>query len=525
MAASDVTFNDTLRRQVRNIPGKIAFRTPSRDWTFAEIDSEARRIANGFLALGIGKGDRVACLTKYVAECTMLVLAANKIGAVCMPVNWRLAGPEIEYIVNHGEAKFMMADAEFLPKLAGIDLPRLVKTVSTFPLEGYESLAQWSAGQSERDPEFAATPEDTALQLYSSGTTGRPKGVELSHRNIIALCNGGRTRYRYDGQDNVTFNAAPVFHIGGLGSALSAFFNSSMTIAYPEFNAREAVAAMSKHRVTHSFLVPAMIHLMLQVPDVEEADFSTLKIIGYGSSPISEKVLTDALRTFRCAFVQNYGLTETTGTVVSLPPEDHDPNGPRAYLLRSAGRACEGSQVRIVEPATGKDVPDGTVGEIWIHSDQNMTGYWRNDKATAEAYPLGKPDGIGWFRSGDAGYLKDGYLYIQDRIKDMIISGGENIYPIEVENVLMTHPGVLDCAVIAIPDEKWGETVKACVVKKPHAEFTDQELIAYTRERLAHYKCPRSVDFMMELPRNPSGKVLKVILREPYWKNQARNVG
>jgi fatty-acyl-CoA synthase len=522
---SDITFNHTVRRQARDIPGKLAYHTPVRDWTFGEIDQEANRIGNGLAELGIRAGDRVACLTKHLAECTLLVLGANKIGAVCMPVNWRLAGEEIDYIVKHGEAKFMMADAEFMPKMQALDVPGILKTVATHPLEGFDSLSAWAAGFSDADAGFVPDPNDTALQLYSSGTTGRPKGVELTHRNILGMCTTIRRNYRYDEPDTVTFNAAPVFHIGGLGMSYCAFYSASPTIAYPDFDAKQAVEAFGKHRCTHTFVVPAMIHLMLQVPGVENADFSSLRVMGYGASPISEKVLTDALRVFKCRFVQNYGLTETTGTIVTLPSEDHDPSGPRAYLLRAAGRPCEGTQLRIVDAASGRDLPDGQVGEVWIHAAQNMKGYWRNEKATAEAYPEGKADGIGWFRSGDAGYMKDGYLYIQDRIKDMIISGGENIYPIEVENVLMMHPAVLDCAVIAIPDEKWGETVKACVVKKPGAEVSDQELIAYTRERLAHYKCPRSVDFIAELPRNPSGKVLKKILREPYWAGRERNVG
>jgi acyl-CoA synthetase (AMP-forming)/AMP-acid ligase II len=247
-------------------------------------------------------------------------------------------------------------------------------------------------------------------------------------------------------------------------------------------------------------------------------------MIGYGASPISERVLGEALAVFKSKFLQLYGLTETTGGAVVLSPEDHEPGGPRAHLLRAAGKPCVGTRLRIVDVQTGEDLPEGEIGEIWIHSPQNMVGYWRNEDATREAFPEGKADGIGWLRSGDAGSLRDGYLFIEDRIKDMIISGGENIYPVEVENVLTHHPDVLDCAVIAVPDEKWGEAVKACVVMRPGKSASEHDLISFCRDRLAHYKCPKSVDFVESLPRNPSGKLLKNVLREPYWKNKARKI-
>lgn len=520
---ADLNFNSVIQKFGREIPAHVAFRTPRRVWTYAEVEQEANRIANGLASLRIGVDHRVACLTRHLAECTILVLAANKIGAVCMPVNWRLAGGEVEYIVTHGEAQFMMADPEFLPMLQGLSLPGIRKTVATVPADGIEHLAQWSAAFPESDPGYCGRLGDAALQLYSSGTTGLPKGVELSHRNLLGVCRTIGVDYDYAG-DAITLNAAPTFHIGGLGMAFVALYAGSTTVAYSDFDPPRIVAAFTAHRITHTFMVPAMIHLLLQTPSVEQADFSALRIMGYGASPISEKVLIDALRVFKCHFIQNYGLTETTGTIVSLSAEDHDPTGPRAFLLRSAGRACPTTSLRIIDTATGRDLPDGQVGEVWIHSPQNMNGYWRNEKATKDAFPEGREDGIGWFRSGDAGYMQGGYLFIQDRIKDMIISGGENIYPIEVENVLMKHPAVRDCAVIAVPDDKWGETVKACVVRKLGAELVEQELLGFCREQLAHFKCPNSIDFLDELPRNPSGKILKNLLRQPYWKNVVRNV-
>jgi fatty-acyl-CoA synthase len=295
-------------------------------------------------------------------------------------------------------------------------------------------------------------------------------------------------------------------------------------VLFPDFNPPQVLQAFGAHRITHSFLVPAMIQFLVQTPGAAGHDYSSLKYISYGASPISERVLVDAMRTFRCGFIQVYGLTETTGAITALPAQDHDPDGPRAHLLRSAGKAIGGVELRVADPASREPVPDGQVGEVWIRSRQNMKGYWRNPKATADVFVDRLPDGLGWFRSGDAGYLRDGYLFLHDRIKDMIISGGENIYPAEVENVLMKHPAVADGAVIGVPDEQWGEAVKACVVLKPGAQAGAADIIAFMRERLAHYKCPRTVDLMEAIPRNPSGKILKRVLREPYWKGLERRV-
>ena len=231
------------------------------------------------------------------------------------------------------------------------------------------------------------------------------------------------------------------------------------------------------------------------------------------------------MRALGCGFVQAYGLTETSGAITALDPGDHDPGGARAELLRSAGRPWGDVELRIADPATGRALPEGEVGEVWCRSRQNLKGYWNNPLATREVYPLGRDaSGLGWLRTGDAGYLRGGYLFIHDRVKDMIVSGGENVYPAEVENALMSHPGVADCAVIGVPDAKWGETVKAFVIPRAGAQVGDAELIAWCRERLAHYKCPTSIERVAAIPRNPSGKILKSELRKPYWAGRARQV-
>jgi fatty-acyl-CoA synthase len=498
------TVLDVLRRHARERGADPVYWTPARTWTFAQLDDASNRIAQGLRSLGIGAGDRVACLTKRTAECVALVLAANKLGAVCMPVNWRLALPEIDYIVENGQAKLMVADAAFP-----------YSKIKTFVTEQFSS---WYGEFEARDPGHAPAPDDTALQLYSSGTTGLPKGVELTHRNLMAgMMQAVPAAIGYHGAPDVMLNALPTYHIAGVGVALLTASKGGMSVLYPDFDPAAIVAAITEHRITHSFLVPAMIQFMLQAPGAGSADYSSLKGISYGASPISEKVLIEAMRVFKCRFMQVYGLTETTGAVTCLPPEDHDPEGPRQHLLRSAGKPIEGVELRVVD-AGGRDCAEGEVGEVWIRTVQNMKGYWANGKATTEAFAGG------WFRSGDAGFLREGYLYLHDRIKDMILSGGENIYPAEVENVLMQHPAVADGAVIGIPDDRWGEAVKACVVLKAGAQATQGQIIDFMRERIAHFKCPRSVDFIETIPRNPTGKILKRVLREPYWKGKTRRV-
>jgi len=324
-------------------------------------------------------------------------------------------------------------------------------------------------------------------------------------------------------EDGVNLVAMPLFHIGGGGWATAAMYEGATSVIVRDIDPAALVRVIPEHGITHAFLVPAVLQFMLMVPGVEEADFSSLRVMVYGASPISEKVLASAVETFGCRFWQAYGLTETTGAVVNLPPEDHDLSGSTQHRLRSCGRAGPGVELRIVDVATGEDVPTGEVGEIWVRSPQVMKGYWNLPEETAKVMAEG-----GWFRSGDAGYLDaDGYLYIHDRVKDMIVSGGENVYPAEVENVLMGHPAVADVAVIGVPDTRWGETPKAMIVRaatSDEADASEAELIAWCRERLAGYKCPTSVHWVEALPRNPSGKVLKKDLRAPFWEGRERFV-
>ena len=320
--------------------------------------------------------------------------------------------------------------------------------------------------------------------------------------------------------DSVNLVAMPLFHIGGSGYALVGMFGGGESVLLREVDPARILQVIPQHGITNAFLVPAVLQFLLITPGVDQTDFSTLRMIAYGASPITDEVLKRSIQTFGAHFYQLYGLTETTGAVTQLGPEDHDPDN-RPELLRSCGKPFPWVELRVVDPETNTDQPVGKVGELWVRTSQNMKGYWNHPEETAKTK---LPDG--WLRTGDAGYLDDeGFVYLYDRVKDMIVSGGENVYPAEVENVLMSHPGVADVAVIGVPHEKWGETGKAIVVKAEGEDPTPEELIAYCRERLATFKCPTSVEFTDVLPRNPSGKLLKRELREPYWEGQARRIG
>jgi acyl-CoA synthetase (AMP-forming)/AMP-acid ligase II len=321
------------------------------------------------------------------------------------------------------------------------------------------------------------------------------------------------------GGDSILMVAMPMYHVAGSALAIGVVFEGITGVIVREPDPVGIAGDIQRHRVTHVFLVPVLLQFMQLMPEVAERDMSSLQLLVYGASPISEDVLRGAMAMLPTTrFMQVYGLTETTGAITALPAADHDPDGEHPARLRSAGIPNPRCELKIVEPATLEEVPPGRVGEILCRTPQNMKGYWGMPEATSAAL---LPDGF--FRTGDAGYLdEDGYLYIHDRVKDMIISGGENIYPAEVENVLMSHPQIADCAVIGVPDDRWGETPRAIVV--PSGELTDADLISYCREHLAHFKCPTSIERREAIPRNPTGKILKRELRAPYWEGQDRAV-
>ena len=498
-----------------------ALKYRDRVFTYGELDERSSRLATALAAEGVGEQERVARLDKNSPEWIDLAFATAKLNAVTCDVNWRLAPAEAAFIVNDAEAKVFIVGEEFVPVLEAM-LPELT-TVKKIVIVGaehgqYENYDAWLSRHPATDPGVESQADDVAMQFYSSGTTGRPKGVMLTNSNLFASTDAVGEVLGFT-EESVSLVCMPMFHVAGGLWALIGLYFGTVNVLMREVDPAQIIELIPKHHVTHSVFVPAVLQFMLMMPGVEEADYSSLVSVLYGASPITAEVLEKSVRTFGCDFIQAYGLTETTGAIVLLPASDHDPTGPNAHRMRSAGMAGPGVEIRVVD-AEGNHVPTGDIGEIITRSGPNMKGYWKMPEATDEAFLPG-----GWFRTGDAGYLDaDGYLYIHDRVKDMVVSGGENIYPAEVENALMAHPAIADVGVIGVPDDRWGEAVKAVVVKAADTEVTEQEIIEFARGRLAHFKCPRSVDFATELPRNPSGKILKKDLRAPYWEGRERQV-
>ncbi len=464
-------------------------------------------------------GARVALLSKNSPAFFELWFAAAKVGAVLVPVNFRLAPPEVAFVANDAGAELLLVSREFYPlieKVAG----QLSSVRRVVALDGghasWPDYEGWLRAQPASDPALSLSSGECAIQMYTSGTTGHPKGAQLSHANLLTLLPGALEQFGSWHDADVNLVCMPLFHIGGSGWGLVGMYRGVESVLMREFDPPAILAAIETFRVTKAFLVPAMILFLLQAPQSRTTDFSSLELIAYGASPAPLDLLRQALKVFGCGFAQLYGLTETTGAITYLPPEDHGEHA--VERLKSCGKPMLGVELRVVD-ALGNDVPVGEVGEVVCRTPQVMLGYWNLPEATARAIRNG------WFHTGDAGYLdQDGYLYIYDRVKDMIVSGGENIYPAEVESALYGHPGIADVAVIGVPDDKWGEAVKAVVVGKPGAELSEADLIAFARERIAGYKVPRSIDFVDALPRNPAGKILKRELRKSYWANQERQV-
>ena len=518
------TIGDLIRTHATERPDKLALVQDDYERTYQQLHDESSQVAQAMMAAGVANQDRVAFLDKNVPEYFTMLFGAAKVNAVTVAVNWRLAPPEMAYILNHSKIKVLFIGEEFLDHLAKMELEGDPTIVVLGKSETHTTYDDWIAGHDPVDPMTTSAPEDTCYQLYTSGTTGLPKGVELTNNNFFGMMPVASDMWSFD-TDSVNLVAMPLFHIAGSGWGVVGLFNGGTNILMRDVDPAAILDIIPKYGVTNALFVPAVIQFLLIMPNLATTDFSSLRAVIYGASPITEEVLVGGMNALQCDFCQVYGLTETTGGITQLDFEDHDPGGPRAKLLRSAGKPVPGTELRIVDEQ-GNSLPDGEVGEIWVKSPQNLKAYFADPEATDKAFPEGRyENGLGWFATGDAGYLEDGYLFIHDRIKDMIVSGGENIYPAEIENALMSHDGIADVAVIGVPDEKWGESVMAIVVRVPDAEGTsDDELIAYCRERLAGYKIPRLVTDIDALPRNPSGKILKTELRKPYWEGKERMV-
>jgi acyl-CoA synthetase (AMP-forming)/AMP-acid ligase II len=515
------TFGAALAHHAAQRPDAIALRFADRTTDYATFDAHANRVANALLDLGLKPGDRIAYVGKNSDYALELTLGAARAGVVFIPVIWRLAPPEVDGILEDSGAAALFVEPAFLDRAhAARERGTPVIVMADATTDGALTFPAFRDAAPATPPPVDVTEDDVILQLYTSGTTGKPKGVMLTHANGIRQ----RAHQIAAGLDwmladpgDPTIIAMPYGHIGGVGVALGAVNTGQELIIHAEYEPGAVLAAIQQHRVRRLFLVPAALGIMLRHPAAADADFSSIDTFMYGASPIPVELLKQGVARMGCGFAQVYGLTETWGSIVALPPEDHLPG--REAKMSAAGKALPGVELMILGE-DGAPLPPNTIGEVAIRSPNNMLGYWNRPEETARALI-----GDGWLRTGDAGLLdEEGYLFIQDRIKDMIISGAENVYPAEVESAIYGHPAVADVAVIGVPDPKWGEAVKAIVVLKPGAAPDPDAIIAHARERIAGFKLPKSVDFIPELPRNPSGKILRRELREPFWAGHARRV-
>jgi len=510
---------DISRVHAKDRPDAVALDFRDRTTTYAELDHRTNRVAQGLIGLGQKPGARIGYLGKNCDRYFEVLLGAFKARSVVVGVNWRLAPPEIAYVLNDAGCEVLFVGQEYYATAEKI-LPDCPKLKTVIAMDGghtaWPGFESWRDAQTDTDPLLPVAPDDDVIQLYTSGTTGHPKGVQITNANYLAIfkCLGEVPIGKYE-PDDVVLIAMPLFHVAGVNLGLLTLAQGAHGIVLGDTDPAEIIRLVETKKITYAFLVPALILFVIQHPTAAGADFSSLKNISYGASPISDEVLLKARQVFGCEFLQVYGLTETTGAGTLLPHDDHDPARGK---LRSCGKPAPGHEVRVVD-GEGRALPTGEVGEIQIKAPSVMKGYWNKDEATRKAI------NEGWFATGDAGFFDgEGYLYIHDRVKDMIVSGGENVYPAEVENAIMGHPAVGDVAVIGVPDPRWGEAVKAIVVKKPGLEADPADIIAFARERIAGYKLPKSVDFIDVLPRNPSGKVLRKDLRTPYWEGRDRQV-
>ncbi|KUH64453.1 long-chain fatty acid--CoA ligase [Mycolicibacterium novocastrense] len=509
-------LDERLAHWAETQPDAEAMTFLDRTWTWSQWNDRVRRLAGALQQRGIKRGDVVAFLDKNHPACVELTIAAASLGAATAIINFRLAADEIDYVLTDSEAKLLIVGTELKPTIDKIrdKLTHVEHLIEVTPDGGdgdeYEALLTDATPVGRADD---VQPDDVAIIMYSSGTTGRPKGVQITQANLIAHTVNAHNGWGFDEGDK-SMVSMPLFHVGG-----SSYVQFSIHDGVPTVMTREvdgaALAGAILNGANRTFLVPAVLAKVLESGEDAVKLFGALKTYVYGASPMPLPLLRAALEAWpNTDFIQVYGLTEVCGVISQLLPDDHR-SGTEERLV-SAGRVIPGAEVRVVDPDTLKDVPAGEQGELWFRTPQLMKGYHNKPEATAEAIT-----DDGWFRTGDIGRIDDdGYIFVEDRLKDMIISGGENIYSIEVERVIAEHPAVTDVAVIGVPDEKWGEVVKAVVSVED--SVAPEDLIAWCRERLAAYKCPKTVDITDELPRNPTGKILKKELRKPYWEGRDR---
>lgn len=502
-----MTLDDIVRRNGLRFPAKPALVFDGAVCSWAELDLHVNRLANALLHAGLRGGDRVAVLLGNCSEYFEIYFACARAGLVAVPVNYRLTGPELDQVIDHAQPSLLITDGEYAGQAGAIkNLPARRWCISEKAVPGFEDYS--SIMEAADATPVSAGANDTFAIFYTSGTTGLPKGALVSHRNLeMNGYNQAIADRSVPGDINLL--ATPIYHMGAVFMAVTYMMLGCTQHILRKFDPGAWLALLEQSRASVALLVPTMINAVVNAPGLRGHDLSSLRLVFYGGGPMPVSVLERAIERLGCGFTQGYGLTETLEATF-LVSADHVVNGTgtQTRRLASAGREAVGAEIRIVDEA-GADLGAGETGEVLIKSESVIAGYWNNPDETANAIR------DGWFHTGDLGYLdEDRYLFVVDRKKDMVISGGMNIYSKEIESVLYRHPAVLEAAVIGLPDEEWGEIVTAVISLKPGREASERELVDLCRTSLAGYKKPRKVFFLDELPKNPSGKILKRVLRE-----------
>jgi len=527
-----VILTEVLGKALRLYPRKRAIVCGEGSWTYAEFGERVNRLSQALLSLGVGKGDRVAVIHRNCHRYLECYFGVMQIGAVLVPVNYRLSARDWLGTVEDAGAKLVIVEDRFREELESVtDALHESCTVLWSPGGSAAGTSQdtdfaYEALLSSARPDPPATvsiePEDTAEIYYTSGTTGQGKGVVLSHRNVYVHALGTIAEFKLDDSD-VWLHAAPMFHLADGWAAWSITWVGGVHVLVPEFRARLVLDAVHREAVTTTNLIPTMLNDLVNYPGVQDYDFSSLRLLLSGGSPVAESLAEKAMQTFGCEYAQTYGMTETSPYLTVSTLKEHLRRLTPKEQMRfraSTGREFITVELRVVNEQGQNVRPDGgEVGEIIVRGDSVMKEYWNLPEATGEAFR------DGWLYTGDMAVMDaEGYVTIVDRKRDVIITGGENVYSAEVENELYSHPAVLEVAVIGVPDEKWGEAVKAIIVLREGREATEEEIMEYCRQRMARFKVPKSIDFVPALPRTGSAKIAKVALREEFWKGMAKRV-
>jgi long-chain acyl-CoA synthetase len=521
-----MTIVDGLKQSVAAHPDKIASITDEQKYSFKALDERVNRLSNGLAGLGIEKGDRVAILALNGHRYLELYYAIPQLGAVVVPINFRIPPSEVQYIINHAEAVAVCVDDALKPVIDALR-PQLasVKHFISIGDGQHEGYLDYEALLAAASPEFtrrSVTEDDLLGLFYTSGTTAEPKGVMLTHNNMISN-NRHSEAVRPPNPNDTYLHTAPMFH---LADGAATFLNVTHGIAQSylaRFDPQAVLEKVQRDRITTMVLIPTMINFLLHYPKLADYDLSSLRHITYGASPIAPEVLKKAIQVFGCEFGQGYGLTEASPLLTALTFQDHKEalaDEKKAKRLASCGKAVPGVDVRVVKD-DGTDVQPGEVGEIIARGPNIMKGYWKRDAETAAAVREG------WLYTGDLATVDEaGYLYLVDRKKDMIVSGGENVFSTEVEAVIYEHPAVKEAAVIPVPSDEWGEAVHACIALRDGENLTYEELFEFCKSHLPTYKIPRSMEIIApELPKGGSGKILKKDLRAKHWQGRGRSIG